>query len=159
MTQLHDRLQSIAGRRSYRSLAHATAHNAETVRRYQQGAAPSIDYITRFCDAFGVSPLWLLTGRGATYLKDAKAEALANANPSDLLTRVASLLEELSDRLDRIESFVQALDARVPRITTRDDTPAPQRSDHRQGAPRDRAGLVADALPQRPSPNAREADA
>jgi len=170
MSDMHERMRAVVGRRSFREIADLTDHNSETVRRYLQGASPSVEFVAAFTKRFGVNAHWLLTGAGATYLKDAKADALSDANPAELLTQIAQLLEQLEGRLDRIEGFVQTLEVRVRHarsIADGDDVHGAASEAESKGsgggAPgngaQGRAAAVADALPKRPSADADRADA
>lgn len=155
MTAMHERMKVVAGKRSYRAIGELTNQHPETVRRYMQGGSPSIEFVSALCHQLGVNANWLLSGQGTTYVKDAKEEALRDANPSELLTHVAAMLEDLAGRLDRIEVFVQTLETRVRAASALSDeqTIGKAESDHTQSArPSDRGGRarsVADAVPER----------
>ncbi|MEL7474086.1 MAG: hypothetical protein AAGK04_12280 [Planctomycetota bacterium] len=110
---LHERLQSAAGSRTFRHLSEVTGVNAESVRRYMQGQAPSVAFVSAFCRELGVNADWLLTGRGPMRLADVKREALADADAGDLMGAVAGTLETLIDRVDRLDVFTQTLDVRL----------------------------------------------
>ena len=43
---LHDRLSTAVGKRTYRSLSDLTGVHPETVRRYMQGQAPSVEFVS-----------------------------------------------------------------------------------------------------------------
>lgn len=110
---LHERLLSVVGERSYRSIGSMTDTHHESVRRYLQGQSPSVEFIIALCDTLSISGQWLLTGEGPMKAADAKQHALTHANPAELLSAIAGTLDTLSDRLDRLETFVQALEVRV----------------------------------------------
>jgi transcriptional regulator with XRE-family HTH domain len=163
LSALHDRIQAVAGGMTYRALAEATSQHPETVRRYMQGQAPSVEFLSALCFRFDVSAQWLLTGQGPIKHTEMRAHALQQANPSELLAAIAAALERLTDRVDRIEVFVQTMEARVragradgaPR--TVDDEPIREtKSSGAKGgvAERSRAGRVADAVAERPPPDA-----
>jgi transcriptional regulator with XRE-family HTH domain len=110
---LHDRLRDVVGQRSYRLLGEITGVNAETARRYMNGAAPSVEFLAAICEKFGINGEWLLTGRGPVYLKDAKQHALQHASAGELLQSLSRAMERLTDRVDRLEVFVQTLETRL----------------------------------------------
>ncbi len=171
---LHERLRIVAGQRSYRALGEITAQNTETVRRYMQGAAPSIEFVSAMCEKFAVSAEWMLTGRGPMREKDGRRHALSTSSPSDLLAAVAGALEKLTDRVDRIEAYVQTLETRlraagaaVPSAPASPPLHAPSAAPHPESGPRGggpypapdaeptyRALWIAGAVPQRPRTNA-----
>lgn len=168
-SELHERLGVVAGDRTYRVLGEMTKQNAETVRRYMQGQAPSVDFLTELCRALELNAHWLLTGDGPMRAGDARRHALREAKPQELLAAIANSLEHLTGRVDRIETYVQMLEAHVRGAR---DRGAPHRSEgtpHGEqstaqpadGAPApgparaaDRAGerarRIADAIPERP---------
>ncbi len=112
-SELHDRLASATGRRSYRELGDMTGVHPETVRRYMQGQSPSVEFLTALCAALGLSGTWLLTGEGPMHAADAKRAALGEAEAPELFTAMAGTLGELIDRVGRLEGFVQTLETRV----------------------------------------------
>ncbi len=110
---LHERLTLVAGKRTYRALGDVTGIHPETVRRYMQGQAPSIEFVSRLCGALKLNPEWILLGKGPQKAADLLAETLRGADPSELLSAIAKTLEELTDRVTNVERFVQSLDTRV----------------------------------------------
>ncbi len=112
-SHLHQRLQSVAGDRTYRRLSEMTQTHHETVRRYMLGQAPSVEFLTAFASAFGVNSEWLLTGRGPMKRDDLRGFILKDANPSELLNAVAETLEKLIERVDRLEAYTQMLETHV----------------------------------------------
>ncbi len=158
---LHVRLNDAAGDRTFRAIAELTGQNHETVRRYMQGAAPSVEFVSAFCERLGLNANWLLTGRGPMKTTDIRSAALALANPTELLTATAGNIEKLDDRVDRLEVFVSTMESRLraalPRDATRAD-PTQQPTQNRTsdeptgppGEPSQRARRVADALSERP---------
>jgi hypothetical protein len=170
LSGLHDRLREIAGDRTYRAIGELTRQNSETVRRYMQGQAPSVEFLAAICAAMGVSADWMITGRGPMFVGEAKSHALREANAAELLSAVATTLESLGNRLDRLEVFVQTLEARVRggngtpynARSAEGSAPAESRSEdeHTEPKPRGNAGdqsraaAVADALTKRPPPAA-----
>mgnify|MGYP006270312449 CR=1 FL=1 len=160
---LHDRIHAALGRRTYRSISELTGINAETVRRYMQGQAPSAEFLTSLCKNLDLNAHWLLTGEGPMRLSEQRREALREADPSELLSAVASALEGLTERDDRIETFVQTLEARVssksvgPGGGEGENPHGESKNTQSRGGrgSRSRAGRVADALPKRSSKNAR----
>lgn len=146
-SQLHQRLKAAIGRRTFRELGTLTSTHPETVRRYMQGHAPSVEFLATLAAALKINGEWLLTGRGPMFAADIKDHALRDANPGELLAAVAATLEKLTERVERIEVFLQTLELRL-----------------RAGAAHhgeagivhvsDRVRSVADALPQRTPPDA-----
>lgn len=150
---LHERLLAVAGDRTFRHLSELTGTNAETVRRYMTGQAPSVDFLTAICTALGVNGDWLLTGRGPMKSADVQPNALRQASAPDLISAMASTVERLIDRVDRLEVFVQTVEVRVragPRPHSEraspNNEPGPPATVH---VP-ERARLIAGALAQRP---------
>lgn len=90
---------------SYRKLGRLTDTHPETVRRYMQGQAPSTTFLINLCRAFGISADWLLTGRGAMRCSDIRMNALRMANPSELLSALATSLSDQTERLARLEQI------------------------------------------------------
>lgn len=167
LSSLHDRIKGVVGGMTYRALAEATKQHPETVRRYMQGQAPSVEFLAAVCFKFDVNAQWLLTGQGPVRHTETRAHALREANPSELLAAIAAALERLTDRVDRIELFVQTMEARLRvRATPADGVegairePKPQTDGAPagvdRGAPTDaRARHIADALAKRPRADAR----
>ncbi|HBS28770.1 MAG TPA: hypothetical protein DEB06_04815 [Phycisphaerales bacterium] len=179
LSSLHERMKAAAGSMTFRALAEVTGQNAETVRRYMQGQAPSVEFLAALCRRFDLSAQWLISGRGPMKNADARAHALREANPSELLSAIAEALERLTERVDRIELFVQRLEARLRHHGAADRSPggasgpeeARAHTPHpthaspsvARGASRDdgpdpgagRVRFVADALAQRPPADAR----
>lgn len=100
---LHERMLIVAGDRTYRLIGELTHTHPETVRRYMQGQAPSVEFVTALCDAFGVNPDWLLRGRGPVKAEDALAHALRIATPAQLLATIGGSIDSLTQRLTRLE--------------------------------------------------------
>lgn len=112
-SMLHERLLAAAGKRSFRHLSQMTGVNAESVRRYMQGATPSVEFVAKLCREAGINADWLLTGRGPMRAADVKREALAGADATDLMSAVAGTMEGLIERVDRLDVFTQTLDVRL----------------------------------------------
>lgn len=110
---LHTRLEAAAGDRTYRMLGELTGVHPENVRRYMQGQSPSVQFLTGFCSALGVSATWLLTGHGPMLAADVKGHVLKSAAASDLLGAMAGQLEAMRSRLERVELYVQTLETRL----------------------------------------------
>lgn len=144
-SELHTRLAAAVGKRTYRSLGDLTGTHPETVRRYMQGQAPSAEFLGALCKALGINGSWLLTGRGPMRQDDIRADALGQANASELLTAISNTLSTLIERVERLEVFAQTLDARVRAIGTlraeRADGSAPGTFDGRE--PKQRATKLA----------------
>ena len=117
MGTLHDRLSAIAGNRTYRSLGDLTQTNHETVRRYMQGQAPSVEFLITLCSALEINPAWLLTGQGPMRLSDMRAAALGEADVSELLNALANSLSSLIERVERLEIYIQTMESRLRSVT------------------------------------------
>ena len=150
-SELHQRLNTAAGNRSYRYLAEITSTNAETVRRYMQGQAPSVEFLSALCGALAINGEWLLTGRGPMRVADVRKAALRDAEASELLAAMARTIETLIDRVDRLELLVQMLEVRVRAGSFAEKEIKPHGKDPRAAEHADRVGVVADALPERSS--------
>lgn len=162
-------MHSIVGHVTYRSLGEATGQHPETVRRYMQGQSPSVEFLAALCARYDISAQWLLTGQGAMKQSAARAHALKEANPAELLSAVAAALEKLTLRVDRIEVFIQLIESRL-RARAAEPNPhqstdhAPTREDRQARGPApaqtsapdpaSRARRVAGAASQRPRPDA-----
>ena len=160
---LHVRMLDAAGDRTFRALSAVTGVNHETVRRYMQGATPSVEFIAAFCEGLGLNANWLLTGQGPMKASEIKPDALLSANPTDLLTATAGNIEQLDERVDRLEVFVSTMESRVRAAVLRGaDAPTepadpgtpesetPHAPQDPAGPADDRARRIADALPERP---------
>ena len=106
-------LKVVAGDRSFRELGRLTRTNAETVRRYMRGQAPSVEFIAALCAATSVNAHWLLTGDGQMRRDQDRADAIKGADPAELLSAVAGTIERAMDRLDRLERYVQTIETRL----------------------------------------------
>lgn len=175
LTPLHVRLHDAAGDRTFRALSAMTGANHETVRRYMQGASPSVEFIAAFCDGLGLNANWLLTGRGPMKTSEIRPDALSRANPTELLSATAGNMEKLDERVDRLEVFVSTMESRVRASVVREaeiaasqrapqtgsglSDPGPHEPFHAESkAARHasgRARRIADALPDRPRPDDR----
>lgn len=155
---LHERLQAVAGNLTYRNLAELTKTHPETVRRYMQGHAPSVEFLAAICTSMGISAEWLLTGRGPMRVTELRQHALKEANPAELLTAVANTLQQLQERVERLEIFVQTLEARM-RATSRPNGENEGKSDVQSSTAHPgtvtRARSIADAVAPRPRSDAR----
>jgi len=152
--------------KTFRAIGKLTDHNSETVRRYMQGQAPSVEFVTTFCDALGLNYEWLLTGQGPMKHAQVRTHALQQANPTELLTAVAGSLETVGTRLERLEIFVQTLEARIRTELAAMSSAGKAKRKPTQGSARDdtqktadgpdqRARIVARAVTSRPRPDAR----
>jgi len=112
LSPLHERLLSIVGDQTYRSIAQRTGASPETVRRYLQGQAPSVDFLSAICDTYDINANWLFTGEGARNNVEQRAETLRASSPAELLAAIADALELLTSRIDRLERFVQRVETR-----------------------------------------------
>lgn len=153
-SDLHQRLLTATGNRSYRHLSELTETNPETVRRYMQGQSPSVDFLSALCAALAINAEWLLTGKGPMRAEDVRRDALQNAEASELLAAMARTIEMLIDRVDRLELLLQMLEIRVrtaPKATNLLETKTDAKN-ARGTQPGDRIRAIADAVPKRPSP-------
>lgn len=112
-TALHERMKSMIGKTTFRALGEATNHNPETVRRYMSGQAPSVEFLSALVGAYSVNADWLLTGRGPMDRTEMRSDALAKADPNELMAAIANRLESMCDRIDRLEVFVQTMETRL----------------------------------------------
>jgi transcriptional regulator with XRE-family HTH domain len=126
-TTLHHRLRAAAADRSYRELGDLTATHPETVRRYMQGAAPSVEFLSAFAGALGVSVEWLLTGAGAMRSKDLRPHVLREASVTELLNAMAQTIERLIMRVERLEAYMQTLETRIRANASDASTPLDSR--------------------------------
>ncbi|RMH13205.1 MAG: XRE family transcriptional regulator [Planctomycetota bacterium] len=110
---LHERLKTVAAGQTYRSLGELTRTHPETVRRYMQGQAPSVEFLAGVCRSLGINADWLLTGRGAMRVDEVRAHALREADPSELHAAMARTISMLVDRVDRLEAYCQTLETLV----------------------------------------------
>lgn len=172
--RLHDRIQLAVGDRTYKRIGDLTNTHPETVRRYLQGHAPSVDFVTRLAATLGLNINWILTGRGPMRLAEMKPAALREANATDLLTHVALAIERIEARLDRLERYTQVLEVMVRQGHSREpaaiasvetkpnaanqpqhDHPAQPTTPPHDAGTDARASAIADAAAQRPRPDAR----
>lgn len=148
-----------------------TNTHPETVRRYLSGHAPSVDFVSRLSDSLGLNINWVLTGRGPMRQAEIKPHVLREANATDLLTHVALAIERLESRMERLERYTQVLETMIRQggppsgAVSADIEPKPPEGDHgkpastqpeaRSAPGRSRIDAVADALTERPRPDAR----
>lgn len=154
LTPLHERLHVVAGQMTFRQLGDRTKIHPETVRRYMQGQAPSVEFLAAVCVELAISGEWMLTGRGPMRATDIKAHALREANAAELLGAMATTLERLHDRVERLELFVNTMEARL-RGQAASFTEAKPDESARTGDGSARARGIADAVPERPRPHDR----
>lgn len=158
LSPLHERMRLAVGEDStYRQVADRTGANAESVRRYMQGNAPSVEFVVSLCRCFGVSADWLLTGRGPMKAKDLKGYALGESSAGELFTAVAENLERLLGRVDRLERYMQTIETQLRGLGATGGTESGHAHDAQQSAdpPSVRVGQLREALAQRPRPDAR----
>ena len=110
---LHERLNLLMGKRTYREIGELTNTNSETVRRYMSGQTPSVEFVASLCRRLNVSSEWLLTGRGPVKLTELKMQALREADAGELLQAMATTMEKLLERVDRLERYTQSLETRI----------------------------------------------
>lgn len=104
---LHERMLIAVGDRTYRLVGELTHTHPETVRRYLQGQAPNVDFVTALCDAMDFNPDWLLRGTGPMRSADALSESLKSASPSELMQSIGTALDALCSRLERLETTIE----------------------------------------------------
>ena len=150
---LHQRMALAVGSRSFRAIADLTGAHAETVRRYMHGQPPSVEFLGALCVALDISAQWMLTGEGPMLRAEARAHALREADPADLLTALAASIAGLATRVARIEQLVLPLDSAIP-------PPTPPAPDAKVPDPtpeadtRERARRIADGVAKRSRPDA-----
>ncbi len=155
---LHERLREAVGQRTYRAVSDLTGVNAETVRRYLSGQAPSVEFVAALCAALGLNAHWVLTGKGPRTESDRSIATLRDAHPAELLGAIAGALESLTERVDRLEAYAQGLEAGLrarghpPRDQGEPDHARPL--DPARARAWERARRIADAVAQRPRPDA-----
>ena len=145
-TTLHERLSTVAGDRTVRSIANMTGTPSETVRRYLSGSAPSAEFMSALCRQLRINGDWLLLGRGPMRAEQVTSYALEQADPKQLLTAMAQTIELLLTRVERLERFVQTQEARL-RANAESEAGDGERTETPAD---DRARRVADAVPERP---------
>jgi transcriptional regulator with XRE-family HTH domain len=112
-TTLHQRIAMVIGERSFRDVGEITGVNHETARRYVQGQAPSIEFLTALCNHFRINAEWMLCGEGAMHREEIRGHSLREAQPAELLGAVADMMQKLIERVDRLEVFVQSVETRL----------------------------------------------
>lgn len=131
---LHDRMNAAVGARTFRGISELTGTNAETVRRYMQGQAPSVEFVATLCAVLGVNAEWMLSGRGPMRRDDVKTHALREASGGELLGAMATAVEKLTSRMDRLEVHIQMLEARLRGRENVTPSRATERSDEQEAA-------------------------
>jgi len=165
----HERLRTVVGDRSFRHLSELTGTHHETVRRYMQGQAPSVEFLTELCRALGVNANWLLTGVGPPRMAELSGEALRQAPTTELLKAMGHTIESLLERVERLEVFLQTMEVRLRAAVSEDaissqtssgrgSQPSEAKDDHGAGPqtsadpPPARAKRIARALAEREPP-------
>ncbi len=155
IVSLHDRMNSAAGDFSYRELGRLTDTHPETVRRYMQGQAPSVTFLTNLCEALEVSVEWLLTGRGQMQRSEDRPLTQSQDDQSSLLTMLINSLTDLCDRVDQLEQFAESFDTRLSSLIA-------SQSEHHKAQNRRQIDQLhaSDAIESRTSgaPNAEKTD-
>ncbi|MBM4108216.1 MAG: helix-turn-helix transcriptional regulator [Phycisphaerae bacterium] len=158
LSPLHERMRLAVGEEAtYRQVADRTGANAESVRRYLQGHAPSIEFVVAMCRCFGVSADWLLTGRGPMKASDLKGHVLGESSAGELFTAVADNLERLLARVDRLERYMQTIETQLRGLGASAGTESGDAHDAPQPAsdpPSVRVRQLRETLAQRPRPDA-----
>jgi transcriptional regulator with XRE-family HTH domain len=161
---LHERMLSAVGQRSYREIGELTGTHQETVRRYLQGQAPSVDFLAALGRGLGLSGSWLLGGQGAMYVTDVREDALREADVAELLNAMADTINSMIERIERLEIFVQTMETRLRGGTSGNpggSAAAPNTHDERSDGPdiSIKARRIGRAVAQRPSDAAGGNDA
>ncbi|MEN0020083.1 MAG: helix-turn-helix transcriptional regulator [Planctomycetota bacterium] len=166
---LHERLATVAGNQSFREIARQTGLNAETVRRYMQGQAPSAEFLVALCKTLGINAEWLLLGKGPMRADDIHEEALKAASAGDLLIAMSGNIEGLVGRVGRIERYMQMLEVQLrgnAKLQTASNTATAIAGETDEGDATDeqgpsgsdttraRARKIGDAVAERPPPAA-----
>ena len=102
-SELHKRLQTAIGDRSFRQVSDLTGTHSETVRRYVHGATPSIEFALALSSALGVRVEWLLLGTGPMLQLHAADHLVRQATLSELFRALAHRFEEMEGRLTSVE--------------------------------------------------------
>lgn len=129
-----------------------------------------MDFVSRLSESLGLNINWVLTGRGPMRQAQVKPHVLREANATDLLTHVALAIERLESRIERLERYTQVLETMIrqsesavaesPVVVEAKPpegdraSPAAATAERRPDAARSRAESVADALAERPRPDA-----
>ncbi|MFG0326058.1 MAG: hypothetical protein ACF8SC_02150 [Phycisphaerales bacterium JB037] len=160
-TELHERMRAAVGARTFRHLSELTGTHHETVRRYMQGQAPSVEFVSALCGALGLNANWMLTGRGPMRQAEVRAASLQQADASELLAAMATTIEVLIKRVERLEVFLQTMEVRLRAAPVSSDPSrgadhGASRDQRPEGSPvRARAIRIGDALAER-KPQARD---
>lgn len=88
--QMLSRLRQAAENYSYARISAQTGVHAESVRRYLTKGRPSAYFIAAFCQSFGVSPSWILTGEEAANPRQVTATIEPKPRPTARAGRAAS---------------------------------------------------------------------
>jgi hypothetical protein len=152
-------LRAAIGDRTFRHVGELTRTHPETVRRYLQGPAPGVEFLSAVCTALGISGEWLLTGRGPMRSADVAPHALRQGGAPNLPAAIANAVERLIEWVDRTEVFVQTLEVRLrgarpaggTEAMSHDETDQPYAAAHLS----DRARLLARAVAKRSCPDDR----
>ncbi len=159
-SQIHQRLHTLLGDETYRSIGERTGHHPENVRRYMQGQVPPIQFLAAVCAATGASADWLLSGKGPMRAIPASEQLDASNGPERLLASLARTVESLADRLDRVERYAQTLETRLraahsnPEEAPHDPSAQSSSAPDRRQAQDPNPASIADALSKRSRPPA-----
>lgn len=115
---IRDRICAVAVNLTWREIAKKTGFNHETVRRYCLLGGASAEFVLAFCQAYGVSVHWLLTGDGALYDSDLKSDILQAASMQEIF-------RALERRARKIEEDLEAQRVRLLQLRPL-PSPAPQ---------------------------------
>lgn len=88
LDRLDQRIIRLLEGESHIGVARRLQMNAETVRRQRTNGRPSIQFILALIDAYEVSPLWLLCGRGPQRLASTDSWIMSEASTRELLAEL-----------------------------------------------------------------------
>jgi len=88
--QMLARLRLAAENYSYARISSQTGVHAESVRRYLTKGRPSAYFIAAFCQSFGVSPSWILSGEEAANPRQITGTIEPKSRPTTRASRTAS---------------------------------------------------------------------
>jgi len=106
------RLRQITEGKTIRAIAAETEMCPETVRRYLNGSACSIEFLAKVCVRYGVDAEWLLFGRGRTQINTRSPSLIEECGARSVVGEIArrwarmeSRMAELSLRLDSLDGI------------------------------------------------------
>lgn len=106
MADLQSRLQICCDGLMNTEIAEMTSISSESVHRYLNGSAPSIEFITRLAVHTGTSLQWLLLGEGPQYACTLEEWYVARSSTAALTHELERRITALLDKLERIDRFI-----------------------------------------------------